>query len=247
MAPPGDPGAQPWYNQLWNGFSQNYASDPSFWFSAMAPALGILGGLLQSNSQNERYAQAQKAAQGPVNWQQFYQPMSEQAQAAMRRSTMADLATRGLPADSAYATALTAERFGGMEGDMIQRAMQLAQQQRQSYLNTLMNAPQGAGAAMSGAGSAMGSLGQWAAYQQMLRTRQAAQQQYGRSAASPGGTDTQNIYQEPYATSQFGPFSGAAGMPNVYGGPQAPGPAAWRPQLGGDQASPLFGDIFEQP
>jgi hypothetical protein len=84
----------------------------------------------------------------PFDVSRYYQPMSDAEQQARMRATKADMAVRGIPFDSSYATNLIGEQMAGTESTRYGQASALAANEggnRQSQsLNALLSAMQNA-------------------------------------------------------------------------------------------------------
>lgn len=97
-------------------------------------AVGLISNIVEANRQKKMQQEALALARSPVNWQQFYQPMSEQYSRQRRNALMAELATRGIPVDSMYASKLIADDAAAAEREMTEKAMQLGIQARNTQL-----------------------------------------------------------------------------------------------------------------
>lgn len=118
------------------------------WMDMLMGGAGIAtgaGAIAQGIGQAGAYEDQQKAArrlrgvaQQPLDPMQFYRPMSEAERVAFQRSIKADLASRGIPFDSSYATALTSELMAKTEGERWNAAVQQAISGRQTVQSGLV-------------------------------------------------------------------------------------------------------------
>lgn len=100
-------------------------------------ALGMagLGSGIYDSFRNRGYEnQARKQLTGDLDIDKFYRPMTDIESRMLRNSMAAELAARGLPADSAYTTGAIAESQAKSNVDRYNTAAQLAIQDRNSKL-----------------------------------------------------------------------------------------------------------------
>lgn len=98
---------------------------------------GNIGSIFEYLNQQKQYKDYQAKANAPVNWQQFYTPMSTDYQRVMRNAIMAEAASRGLPADSGYATGIMADSVAAKNNDLMTKAMELGNQAKSTQLQGL--------------------------------------------------------------------------------------------------------------
>lgn len=112
---------------------------------------GSIYGITAANRQQHQADQIAKMQRGfagqlgglvnqPLDVNQFYQPMSDAEQAARMRTIRADLAMRGVPQDSSYATNLTAEQMAGTESGRRDTAVGQAMNSRNLMIQALARA-----------------------------------------------------------------------------------------------------------
>jgi len=75
----------------------------------------------------------------PLDWKQYYEPLTAKAEEAIRRGVKGNAAERGLH-DSAYADAMVGEAISKSESDRVAAAMGLANNQRQGMGGLLASA-----------------------------------------------------------------------------------------------------------
>lgn len=180
---------------------------------------------------NQLANQILQQAKSPLDWRQYYEPITESARKALTRSSMATSQTRGL-ADSAYADALAGEVVAKDDTQRIIEAMSLAQTGKASEAQALASilgsmgfiAPPAPGPMMSpltpgqvqmpylpafpggGGGGGLDSLGQYF----NLRSAETARR---RAAA-----EQERMWRELMASFSMmqNPWRGASSLPSPY-------------------------------
>lgn len=169
------------------------------WLSALATGASVGSNVYNAVGANNAMDQYQKLAKRPINPYEFYQQMSEAERLAINRQTKADMATRGIPADGGYGTALGAEIMAGKESERFNNALQAALNQRQLQLGGYGNVARLA-QGMPGVGdsNAMGNFMRW-------RAAKMGRQQ-GQQTPTPGAANSQ-----PGAVQNWGPYAAGDG------------------------------------
>lgn len=182
---------------------------------------------LVAESQRQR-GELTRAAQAPITAEPYYAPMTEAERRALERQIKAELITRGLPPDSSYTSALTAELMAKTESDRYLRSLDLAGGQRRDVLRAM--APGDVLGSMQAQASLTppptpqigqpGALGRYLAYSKLLQAIKGTR----RPSAEPGqmripmGTGPSEIYTgERYGWTPA-PAAGAAWPATPYEG-----------------------------
>lgn len=142
---------------------------------------GVAGGIADYIKQKNQQKAYQAAANAPVNWQQFYTPLSTDYQRVLRNSTAAELAARGLPADSAMTTSLISDTLAGKNNDLMTKAMEMAIQAKNSQLQGLYGANQqnpSYASILGSIGKFMQPLSAYAQNQKALMARKTLEDKY---------------------------------------------------------------------
>jgi hypothetical protein len=142
---------------------------------------GVVGGIADYVKQQKQKKQYMSAANAPVNWQQFYNPMSTDYQRILRNSTAAELAARGLPADSMATTSAISDILAGKNNELMTKAMELGVQAKNSQLQGLYGANQqnpSYAAILGSIGKFMQPLSAYAQNQKALAARKALEDKY---------------------------------------------------------------------
>ena len=174
---------------------------------------GNIGSIFEYLNQQKQYKDYQAKANAPVNWQQFYQPMTADYQRVMRNAIMAEAASRGLPADSGYSTGIMADSLAAKNNELMTKAMELGNQAKSTQLQGLSTGF----AQRPSYAAALGSLGKFmdplVAYRKQaaaLAARKSLEGQYGPQT----GQAVNNFYN-----------------PNTDVSPLSPGGASWQERM----------------
>lgn len=180
--------------------------------------------------QRQRAAEYQDLSRQPINWQAAYQPITDLQSQAMTRGLKADMATRGVPMDSAWASNMVAQNLGEQANQRQMQAFNQASGQRQQQLQELGSRPM---PQMPYNAPRMGDYGAFAqAYQgnrmnQLVNQQNQQRQQFHgdymklmQGLNNPGQAQMQNLQgmpqQSPY--NQWG-GSPQLGATNMFGNP----------------------------
>ena len=123
-----------------SGFLSQF-NTPLGWLAVLSQLLGTGSQAYGAYDQLQRQRQIERLVKRGPDWRRFYQPLSQQAQAAVERRLGADLAVRGIPQDSAYRAGLTAEVMGNIEAQLVQDAMARAQSAWATEIEARQGAP----------------------------------------------------------------------------------------------------------
>lgn len=161
----------------------------------------------ESSKQRERLYNLSRA---PLDVAGIYTPMSEAERKAHERQIHAELAVRGVPRDSAYATALASEIMAKTESERYQAALRAAGSKRESAIRAITGMPG------YPAGGDVGAFGDFLGLQSILKA-------LGKKGQQPQ-TQTRGAKLKDPGEVLFNPesFSGA-----LYG------PDQWEEALGG--------------
>lgn len=176
------------------------------WLSLLGTGAGvgsqIYGAMNANNASNKLYDLSKK----PLDPMQFYQAMGNAERQSLGRSIKADMATRGIPYDGGYGTALSSEIMAGRDTDRFKAALDAALNQRQLQLGGYgMAGRLNQGNPGVGDASSLGNYMRWRAARA------------GRDAAGVGGGS--NRTPTTGTTMQWDTEMDALGM----GGAQGPG------------------------
>jgi hypothetical protein len=187
------------------------------WLAALGTLSGI-GGNIYGAYQSGKDANAlQKVANKPVDWRQFYQPMSDAARTAYTSSLTRGGIGRGLSPDSGALASLVGQGMAGMESDQVYKAMELAGKQQGLMVDAYGRSMGGRGNALAGIGN-VGALPNYlAGHAQRYDNTQARQRQeamtkqwmdHVRSAIQTGDAATQSMRIPNISYPQNQTFSG---------------------------------------
>jgi len=190
------------WGDLWSGIMDFVQKDPRVVPAVLGTGMGIYG-MAQNAIQQNQLKNYVKGMQQPLQTDNYYQPISAAEQQARMRAIRADLAARGIPLDSAYATNLIAEQMAMTESQRLQQAYQQAASARGLASGALAMYPQGN---MQSAMQGFMSLPNWLAAR---KKEEAIQDQpgpaYTGSFMQPqgqqpsfgvGGLDTSKLYTQ---------------------------------------------------
>ena len=142
---------------------------------------GVFGGIADYVKQNQQNKAYRNAANAPVNWQQFYNPMTADYQRILRNSTAAELAARGIPADSMATTSAISDVLAGKNNELMTKAMELGTQAKNAQLQGLYGANQSNPSyakILGSIGNFMQPLSAYAQNQKALAARKAIEDKY---------------------------------------------------------------------
>ncbi len=168
------------------------------WLSLLGTGAGVGSQVYGAVQQHNAAEDLKRAANRQINPYEFYNQMSEAERQAMQRQIKADMATRGIPFDSGYATGLTAEIMAGRESDRFNNALNASLANRQMQLGAfgdrgrLMQ-----GMPQVGDQNALGNYMQWRA------ARMGRQSGQGQTLGAQGGSNSGSAAQ-PSATMNWG-------------------------------------------
>jgi hypothetical protein len=175
-------------SELYNGMlglgsrGWGWMSQPENALGALAllgTGLGTYGQYSQAADQERRARQMYDLARQPVDWRQFYQPMSDLASQAYSRQLRNEMLSYGAPPQGAYLSNAVAEGMAKDESARVARAMELANQYRNSQLYGY--GQRGGANPFAGATGAFGDYLKWRA---MAAARERGNQTAG--ATAPG-------------------------------------------------------------
>lgn len=157
----------------------------------------------------ESLAEMSRVAREPISAEPYYKAMTDVERAATERQIKADLVSRNIPLDSAYATALAAERMGATETDRYRSALDVGRGHRGQVLGAL---GQQAGFPYSPERARMPSLGIPGAalrhYMLLKAIGRAREPERGRQATPPATAP----FRQDYGVFEEDPFGGGGDM-----------------------------------
>jgi hypothetical protein len=147
---------------------------------------GAVGGIIDWMNQSKAQKAFKNTANAPVNWQQFYNPMSTDYQRILRNSAAAEMAARGIPIDSMAATSMIGDVLANKNNELMTKAMELGNQARGTQLSGL----QASGTQNPNYANILGSIGKFmqplASYASNQRVLAARKQLEDRYMGGPG-------------------------------------------------------------
>ena len=149
-----------WYDEL------APLGTPMGLLALLSTGAGIGSNIYEGQRARGDYEKTLRAMQQPLDPNQYYTPMTAMEHAALTRSIKGDLASRNVPMDGAYTTALTSELLAKNETQRWLAALQAAQAQRSGLLGAYQMRPQTRG---------MGDISALPAYLQMMNLQRQRQ------------------------------------------------------------------------
>lgn len=168
----------------------------------------------ETAKQRERLSTLSSA---PLRTAEIFQPMTEAERKALERQIHAELEVRGIPRDSAYATALASELIAKTETDRYQAALQAAIGQRGTAINAITGMP------AYPTGGNTGALGNWLQLQSILKAmtgKSGGAQPRGAAGSRLRDPGAVLFNPETFSESLYGPdqWEEALGGPLTLGG-----------------------------
>lgn len=102
---------------------------------------GVANAMRNQRAQEHAYDQRKELMGQPIDWQQFYKPMTDIEQQAATRALKADFQGRGIPLDGGYASDWVSDNIGAREGERVRAAQGMGLMNRQSQLSALSGPP----------------------------------------------------------------------------------------------------------
>lgn len=207
-----------WLTQSTQGTPyQGIFSDPRAYLGAAGTLGGMYSNYQARNAQQEAMKKYIQATRQPVS-NNYYNPMSDAEAAARNRAIKADLVTRGIPLDSAYATHLTAEGMAGTESQRFKDSMQYAQSDRQRQLEALGSRAgmQPAQVSTDAFGNYLNTLGMQNQQQKTMDQMRQIFSRGGQQPQQPGAVDTGNLGMND-RNLQLGSMGNSLGADQAYG------------------------------
>ena len=129
-------------------------------------AAGVGSNIYEGQRGRSDYNRAIQDARAPLDPTPYYSQMTNAESAALKRAIQGDLASRSVPMDGAYTTALTAELLAKNETQRMLAALNAAAAQRQSLMGAYQMRPQA---------RPMGDISALPAYLQMMNLQRQRQ------------------------------------------------------------------------
>jgi len=146
-----------------SGGIQKYAKPIGGILSAATTGLGAYSQYRSGRETAKQRERLYGLARAPLRTAEHYTQMTEAERKAFERQIHAELRVRGIPRDSAYATALTSELMAKRESERLANAQQVALGQRGEAIRAVQGMPG------YPAGGDVGALGKFLGLQSILK------------------------------------------------------------------------------